>query len=469
MILTLLCLAILSASAGMPERLEVAVQPGVAISADEREARHVESVLAIDPKDARNLIAASIVFGGKAGIRVYASHDYGQTWALGARVDTGAGVFPGLDPDVAFDGEGNAYLVTLSKEVAVWKSTDGGRTWAGGAVVPGSGDRPFIRCLPAGPGGEPARVLVSSKYGVMISGHPAAAWAPEHDMVSLSMSSDGGRSFASPRYLLLPPSMELLNVVTDLLVTPRGRAMLVLQTFRRDQDLMAPLLTGSYTTMTWAPGAGFSPPRPLAEWHSYGHSNEGKSMFGLGFARLAADGSDRSARRGRLYATWLDAVDGYYRVLAASSADEGVTWSAPVRVEDGPGKTDASNPAIAVDGGGVVGISWNDRRGDPTDRCYQTYFAASADGGASFSPNRAVDRGFTCPIGKPGPSATPDPAVDPVSSDYRFKNGGDTQGLVGLPGGGFHLAWINGASGEMQLWSTSVRVGRAAPTRNPKR
>lgn len=465
MIGMVLWLALVQAtSAAAPAGVRIAVQPGVAISADEPHARHVESVLAVNPKNARNLVAASMVLDDNGGIRVYTSRDGGGTWAAGSRADVASAVFPGIDPDVTFDSDGNAYLATLSKVVQVWKSTDGGKTWSGGAAVPASGDRPFIRCLPAESDVRPPRVLVSSKYGLMISERPAAAWAAEHDIVSLSMSSDGGRSFGSPRFLLLPPERELLNVVGDLLVTPAGRPMLVLQTFGRDLDLLAPVLTASYSTMTWRPEGGFSPPRPIARWHSYGHSNEGKSLFGLGFARVAIDRAGRSESRGRLFATWLDAVEGFYRVMAAYSEDEGQTWSAPIRVDDGSSATDASNPAIAVDGRGIVAITWNDRRGDPTERCYQTYFAASADAGASFSANRLIDRGFTCPIGRPGPSAAPDTTVDAVSSEYRFKNGGDTQGLVGLPEGGFHLAWINGASGEMQLWSTVVRVDRVAPS-----
>ena len=50
------------------------------------------------------------------------------------------------------------------------------------------------------------------------------------------------------------------------------------------------------------------------------------------------------------------------------------------------------------------------------------------------------------------------PVVVGSANGNRFKNGGDTQGLVGLPNGGFHVAWINGASGKMQLWFTSVSV-----------
>ena len=284
-------------------------------------------------------------------------------------------------------------------------------------------------------------------------------------MIAVATSRDGGASFGFPKLFLPAPEKALLNVVSDLLVAPDGRLILALQTFSPELDLRTPLLTASYSTIVSDDGGQrFSEPRPVADFRTFGHAREGKSLIGLGGGRLAMDTS-QGPTRGRLYFAWLDVVDGYYQVMAAASADGGKSWSPPLRVNDNQNAIDQSNPAIAVNDEGVVGISWNDRRGDPSDRCYQLFFAASADGGASFSPNLKVDDRFTCPIGRPpSPKAAgglkADPSVEPVNSEYRFKNGGDTQGIVGLPNGGFHLAWINGGSGEMQLWSTVVVVDK---------
>ena len=244
---------------------------------------------------------------------------------------------------------------------------------------------------------------------------------------------------------------------------PDGKVILVLQTFP-PQDLTTPLVTGAYSIIvSESGGRSFSEPRRVADFRTYGHAAEGKSLLAIGGGRLAVDPSGGSTR-GRLYLTWLDAVDGYHQVMAAASADGGRTWSHPVQVTDSKIKSDQSNPAIAVNDEGVVGISWNDRRADPTDRCYQLFFAASADGGATFSANRKINDQFTCPIGRPSIGseaiATPDLSVDAVQSEYRFKNGGDTQGIVGTARGAFHLAWINGGSGELQLWSTIIAVSR---------
>ena len=442
----------------------IEVRSGVQISTDDPDIRHVESWLAINPHDPRNLIAASMVFGERSGVATYASQDGGKSWVRATHGPHSDRVFEGLDPAVAFDPEGKAYLLTLSDEVAVWSSTDGGRSWGERVIVSGSGDRPFIGCDSSGRETLRGRIYVSGKRSVTVFGHRAVDWHPELDIIAVATSRDGGASFGFPKLFLPAPEKELLNVVSDLLVAPDGRLILALQTFGPKLDLRAPLLNASYSTIVSDDGGqGFSEPRPVAEFRTFGHAREGKSLLGLGGGRLAMD-SSQGPTRGRLYFAWLDVVDGYYQVMAAASADGGKSWSRPLRVNDNQEAVDQSNPAIAVNGEGVVGISWNDRRGDPTGRCYQLFFAASADGGATFSANLRVDDGFTCPIGKPpGPNVDevpkPDPSIDPVNSEYRFKNGGDTQGIVGAHDG-FHLAWINGASGEMQLWSTVVVVDK---------
>ncbi len=442
----------------------ITVGPSVQVSTDDPDIRHVESWLAINPHDPRNLIAASMVFGDRGGVAAYASQDGGKSWVRATHGPHSDRVFEGMDPAVAFDPEGKAFLLTLSDEVAVWSSTDGGRTWGERVIVSGSGDRPFIGCDSSGRDTLRRRIYVSGKRSITVFGHRAVDWHPDLDMIAVATSRDGGASFGFPKLFLPAPEKELLNVVSDLLVAPDGRLILALQTFGPGLDLSALPLNGSYSTIVSDDGGQrFSEPRPVAAFRTFGHGWEGKSLLGLGGGRLAMD-SSQGPTRDRLYFAWLDVVDGYYQVMAAASADGGKSWSRPLRVNDNQEAVDQTNPAIAVNGEGVVGISWNDRRGDPTDRCYQLFFAASADGGATFSANLRVDDRFTCPIGKPpSPNADevpkPDPSIDPVNSEYRFKNGGDTQGIVGAHDG-FHLAWINGASGEMQLWSTVVVVDK---------
>jgi hypothetical protein len=303
--------------------------------------------------------------------------------------------------------------------------------------VPGAAwDRPWIACDSSG------SVYVAGKMPMTVFGHPGA------DVIGVTTSADRGTTFSFPKLLLPAPEKSFLNVVADFLIAPGDRPVLALQIFPPESvhDVMP---AGNYSILF--PGRA-AEPLPGPAFHVYGHAREGKSLYSLLGARMAVDAWNGS-RKGWLYLSWLDAIDGFYRVMAAASADGGVTWSKPIRLSDQHSPTDESTPAIAVNGEGTVGISWYDRRADLSDGCYQPFFAASTDGAATFSKSLLVDSRPTCPL---------TPGRDPITSEYRFKNGGDTQGLVGLPGAGFHLAWIRSGDKEMQLWSTTV-VAHGAP------
>jgi hypothetical protein len=420
----------------------------VQVSSDHPTARHVESVLAVNPRDPKNLVAAAMVLDS-GEVAVYASRDSGRSWRRATPGGDRTSRFGSLDPAVAFDQDGSAYFIAVGPELEVWKSSDGGFTWASPSIVPGkSWDRPWIACTPRRTVDSPLGIYVAGKLPIKVFGHSAS------DVIALS-ASDRSETLPFPRLLLPAPEKELLNIVSDLVVDADGRIFLVLQLFP-PTAIRETLLSGSYSTIVSEDGGRtFSSPRRGPEFHVYGHAQEGKSLFALGGARLAIDKSGRS-RNGRFYLTWLDLIDGFYQVLVSFSADQGETWSEPIRVSDVT-EADASTPSIAVDGEGTVGVVWYDRRADPANGCYQLYFSASRDGSAVFSANQLLDATTTCPLATGSRVAGPsDGAEDPVTSEYRFKNGGDTQGIVGLPDGGFHLAWIQAGSREMQLWTAEV-------------
>jgi hypothetical protein len=85
-------------------------------------------------------------------------------------------------------------------------------------------------------------------------------------------------------------------------------------------------------------------------------------------------------------------------VYFTQSNDGGTTWSAPVRVNDGPVGRDAWQPTITVSpNGSKVGIFWYDRRNDPANNLIDRYgdlgFVAGTT--VTFGPNfRITDVSF---------------------------------------------------------------------------
>jgi hypothetical protein len=104
----------------------------------------------------------------------------------------------------------------------------------------------------------------------------------------------------------------------------------------------------------------------------------------------------RSAHPGRLYVTWQDHADNPFGddlILLSHSDDGGLTWSAPVKVNQTPASTftdQAFEPAVHVNSNGVVAVSYYDFRNDVSgDRRLTTdhWIAHSHDGGATWTEN----------------------------------------------------------------------------------
>src|ERR1700687_5127181 len=252
------------------------VLPGIQISADDPAAQHVESWLAMNPRDPLNLIAASMVLGEHDWVAAYASKDGGRSWV---RATHGAGAsryFDGQDPAVAFDADGVAYLSTLAPAFGVWKSTDGGRTWGEPTMLPGSYDRTFVACDRSPRADLRGRLYAVGKMPITVFGRPA------RDVIAFSSSRDHGASFAFPRLFLPAPDKELLQIVSDMLVTPAGRLILARELFDA-QPLDAPLLSGRYSIITSDDGGRtFSEPRQVAVMHHYGRAREAQAVKGQG-------------------------------------------------------------------------------------------------------------------------------------------------------------------------------------------
>lgn len=118
---------------------------------------------------------------------------------------------------------------------------------------------------------------------------------------------------------------------------------------------------------------------------------------------VAADTSATSSFRDRIYIVWQDMKDGWADIWLVKSADKGVTWSKPIRLNDNSpsikgGPLDYRvTPVVNVNRDGVVGVAWYDYRDDPKHICWREYFTASINGGETFLPNVAVSSQPSCP------------------------------------------------------------------------
>ncbi len=146
--------------------------------------------------------------------------------------------------------------------------------------------------------------------------------------------------------------------------------------------------------------------------------------------------ADPSASAGYvLHAVWNADPDGdgpdASDVRYVRSLDGGREWSIPRRLNDDDTAADQWNPALDAGEGGVVAVSWYDRRHDPERNWkFDRYLALSRDGGVSWERNLRVSD-------ESSPVSPTQPHVDPHSSACYH---GDYDQVV-VAGGAIHLVW----------------------------
>jgi len=424
------------------------------VSADRPADPDVETFLAIDPKNADKMVAATISYdGGNTKVVAYFTQDGGATWH---RSGTQPG---GGDPVVYYDVTGAALFGSIGNLFPVWRSSDGGVHWNSKTLVPGGGpyDREYLG-IDRTNGPYAGRIYAA---GTVTVEKRAGGYYP---MLGIAYSDDNGRSF--DRATTVDATFDNgeaggFGGAADLLVTSNGR-------------LVVPFIAT----------AGLKPSLPRAFW-VFVSTNGGRSFTakeGLPFdwgprrtiRSLTADSNLRAAidssegpYKDRIYVTYMNFADDRYNVEITHSDDLGASWSSPVRVNDNVNRDDISNIAITVNRNGVLAVVWNDRRDDPTDMCFRLYGSASLDGGQTFLPNVEIGSHPACPDTAANWSGSinsfaSDGTVTLSSVGDRFMNGGESQGLAASPDGRFHVTWSSDVNDVMQLWYSSFTVNGVA-------
>jgi hypothetical protein len=121
-------------------------------------------------------------------------------------------------------------------------------------------------------------------------------------------------------------------------------------------------------------------------------------------------------------------------------------WSDPVRVgSSGADSLTRRTTGVMVDNRGVVGVSWLEQAN--AAGCWRVMFAASGDGGETFTKAVAVST---------EPSCVETPANGPAAGRWAW--GGEYIGFAAAPDGTFRLVWPDSRSGVYQLRYAPIEV-----------
>ncbi|MGD8452364.1 MAG: hypothetical protein PVJ57_11145 [Phycisphaerae bacterium] len=343
-----------------------------------------EPSLAVDPSNPSRMVVGWRQFDTissdfrQAGYAY--SHDGGQTWTFPGVIEPG--VFRS-DPVVDADSNGVFYYNSLTANeyqtdfwCHVYRSFDGGETWDTGTYAYG-GDKQW---------------QVIDTTGGVGDGNLYACWNRTYSACNgdFTRSYDGAGTFRACTDLPGNPYWGTLAVGPDGELYVCGIGFTVLKSSTMQYPSVGTQWDFSRTVSLDGSMEMSAGPNPSGL---------------LGQTWIAVDRT-LGVTRGNVYllcsvsrSSSSDPLD----IMFARSTDGGSTWSAPVRVNDDPVNNGAWQwfGTMSVAPNGRIDAAWLDTREDPGGYDSALYYAYSADGGQTWSPNVAVTPTFNPHVGWP--------------------------------------------------------------------
>jgi hypothetical protein len=361
----------------------------------------VEPAIAVNPIQPNNVVA-SWVFGPFQDLIAGVSFDGGRTWQqapIPLTLCAGGSQVGGGDPWLSFAPNGDLYALNLagmdfpSRTAFVNKSSDGGLSWSAPVLVPGTTntmpDHPTITADPT-----------DSRYAY-------AAWHSSankgQNPAVFTRTTNGGQTWETARIIFQTPQNYFVDInqifvlqdgtLADLFFLyyepgnkpPKQQTVAVLRSTDKGQSWSGPIQGPTMTPVFQPNGNNFT-----------ADPETGTFLKDSGDPAFAIDS------RGNLYAVWEDGrFSGFqYNDIAFSmSADGGLTWSTPIRVNQTPLNIPLLNrqaflPSVAVMADGTIGVSYYDFRfNDPNPGLPTDYWLAQCHPSASIAATNPANWG----------------------------------------------------------------------------
>jgi hypothetical protein len=359
---------------------------------------HSESDLRVDPAHPRHLIGQSKWFVSAEGynhlLGFYESWDGGATWPVQGHVPGYEGWTDNTDPVGAFDPWGNFYSLILPYVFVYNKS--GGHVYDNGSKQANPALPPEAISVAVHPA-APAASQTASNWITTHDRHPdyvftvpnASTNTPDKQWIAIDTNPSSphyGRVYAMFTQFVLNPSRILLSYAD---ARPDGThtdwsAPQVLPTIPGhpwDTYLLPHVAPDGtvYTTVTNNPvsqgflnnaiylissrDGGVTWQGPTLVIPSVQSPTYRNTTFTEGIVNSFGLGTKQVNGHWPLYVAYENEdPDGFSRVYVTGSLDGGVTWSAPIRVNDGPDDVEAMQPRVEVAPSGAVAVTFYDRR-----------------------------------------------------------------------------------------------------------
>ena len=185
---------------------------------------------------------------------------------------------------------------------------------------------------------------------------------------------------------------------------------------------------------------------------------------------LARDADVASSFKGRLYFVYTQRKGLGCNVLLSSSDTDGRTWTAPRIIDDLPHYNSkfsyvATNPAIAVNGNGIVAVVWLDNRDGQNGMVVVPRLAISMDGGTTFDSSIPLSTHGVGYVGGRRLVNVVKSSLSKGSPDSGYSSVGSLEldwsiGLSITPtaNDSFSAVWTSNEDGGGQLWHREISV-----------
>ena len=392
-----------------------------------------ESAIAIDPTDPNHVVELSNKERG-SGMTLGVSDDGGATWTVSAFAHNDAFGKACCDPTLSWDSFGNLFMAWLDLNdagaIPVAISTDGGAHFSMFKVLrPDPPERREERPSSASlrrddgeedegekPGGsekerEPSPKGSSVDQPTIVTG-PGSVWVTWNN--NGLMQAQGARVSGLGLVAKFHKRQDIDGTLNcsfgDIAVGPTGQVAEVCTKDQRGTDPRVASIRTAVDPDGLGP-LGFSKARVIGATNvqQFDPIKPQKSRTVDAETGFAWDVLATSPHFGRLYLVYTDEEPNGSSdtdIWLRSSDDVGVTWSAPVRVNDVTTNAQFMSK-IAIDPStGNLAIGWHDSRNDAGDLAFgdtdgivnsdaMFYLTFSTDGGSTFVPAVQVSQGVS--------------------------------------------------------------------------
>jgi len=356
-----------------------------------------EDPIAANPMNNKQLLSGGNDYNCASLQGFYSSSNGGKSWKSTC-MNTLSGASGDGDPGVGYDLNGNSYIsgidVGSTANIVFEKSSNNGTSWSAPAVAVsaafsgGLTDKDWLQVDDS----------ASSPYANALYISVTQFDASSNSEISVSHSDNGGTSWTTK---LVDTLQTYPNVdqFSDLTV---GKDGTVYVSWMRCTANGSAGDCGGTTSTMWVSkstdgGNTWSTPSQIASvtlapdacfcgfYGSLPNTNERVSD-------IPAIGIDNSTGKhaGNLYAGFYTWHKTYMKVEVATSTNGGATWGKPVAVAPKTAKHDQFFPWLSVSKNGTVGVSWLDRRNDPSNLSYETFATVSTNGGTKFATDLQI-------------------------------------------------------------------------------